>query len=185
MFHIKDDKRTQRSAALVMKGLARCLQSKPFCDITVSDLWRESGVSRATFYRLFDNVADVVAYQCEVLAAQIEERYRESGSRGAEGFLPFSIAFWLENHAVLEAVFASGRTDLLQAALQAHSAYLLEAFALPSLSEAEWEYGGAALTTMLGSLLMVWVRREKRETAPQLCSIYHTMVREAARLFGS
>ena len=62
MYHIKNDKRCLRSAALIADALERLLDQKIFADISVSDLQRESGVGRSTFYRLFDNIDDVVTY---------------------------------------------------------------------------------------------------------------------------
>lgn len=67
MYHIKEDKRTKKSAELLCSALNTCLQTKNFSDITIVDLQNESSVARATFYRLFDNTVDVLEYQCDQL----------------------------------------------------------------------------------------------------------------------
>lgn len=180
MFHIKTDKRSQRSARLILEALVTCLKRKPFEEITVSDLQRESGVSRATFYRLFDNLFDVLAYQCEVLTAALVRKYREDA--GETGFLPFSLAFWLENHMFLEAVFASGRGDILQSALRRHSDALLESFQLPAIPADEMDYFTSTVTAILSSVLMVWVRHGKRESAGELHQTYSRMMRLTGEL---
>ena len=61
MYHIKKDKRCQQSAQMIIEGLNQCLAEKEFAKITVSDIQRKTGVSRATFYRLFDDTSDVLA----------------------------------------------------------------------------------------------------------------------------
>ena len=58
MYHIKSDQRSQSSAAVIVRGLQECLKNTPLKSITVTDIHRVTGISRATFYRLF-------AMQCE------------------------------------------------------------------------------------------------------------------------
>lgn len=53
----KNDKRSTASARELVRGLMECLKEKPMNAITVSDIHRATGVSRATFYRLFDTPA--------------------------------------------------------------------------------------------------------------------------------
>lgn len=63
MYHVKDGKRTKESARLIVGGLHECLKMKKFESITVTDVQKQSTVGRATFYRLFDSVSDVLAYE--------------------------------------------------------------------------------------------------------------------------
>lgn len=65
MYHISDDPRTKRSARRICKALMECAGHKPFAEVTVSNLNKEHGISRTTFYRLFDNTVDVLEYACE------------------------------------------------------------------------------------------------------------------------
>lgn len=65
MYHISKDKRTIESARLIYEGLLECLKTKAFDQITVSDLQKESGVARSTFYRAFDNISDVLYWKCD------------------------------------------------------------------------------------------------------------------------
>lgn len=65
MYHIQKDIRAQKSAKLIGEGMLKCLGEKRFEEISVSDVQRASSVGRSTFYRLFDNTADVLAYLCD------------------------------------------------------------------------------------------------------------------------
>ena len=65
MYHIKNDKRSQKSAEKITLALYKCLDEKPFEDISVSEISRIAEVGRATFYRLYDNPTDILAYQCD------------------------------------------------------------------------------------------------------------------------
>ena len=63
MYHIKTDKRSQRSVKLFCEGLAEVLKKKDYQEISISDLCLETGMARTTFYRLFDIIDDVLLYQ--------------------------------------------------------------------------------------------------------------------------
>ena len=65
MYHIKSDKRSQASAVQIVRGLQECLKNTPLKAVTVSDIHRITGISRATFYRLFDTPEDVLVYQLD------------------------------------------------------------------------------------------------------------------------
>lgn len=65
MYHVSANVRAQRSAKAICTGLAQCLEEKPFEKITVKDVYDKCLVSRATFYRLFDGLTDVLQYECD------------------------------------------------------------------------------------------------------------------------
>lgn len=51
---MKQDIRVQMTRRMLKEGLLRCLSRKPLSLITVSDLSKEAGVNRATFYNHYD-----------------------------------------------------------------------------------------------------------------------------------
>lgn len=171
MVHIKDDPRSRKSAELIREGLERCLRRNSFTEITVTELIRESGVGRATFYRLFDNSCDVLAYQCDLLAGQLVEQFQNIPAEQKD-FLRFSLDFWLTHHASLEAVFASNRTDILQEAMLNHGEYLIQYFCWQEISQTEIDYFLATATSVLSSMLMVWIRHGKTEPAESVYQMY-------------
>ena len=42
----------------IKDGLIACIAVKPFAKVSVSDISAASGVTRATFYRIFDTTTD-------------------------------------------------------------------------------------------------------------------------------
>ena len=71
MYHISNDPRAQSSAKRICEALIDHAKAKPFSEITVSDLSRNYGISRTTFYRLFDNTVDVLDYACDQMGRSI------------------------------------------------------------------------------------------------------------------
>ena len=65
MYRIKNDKRSLNSIKLVSDGLVKCLETKEFDNISISDIQKTTYVSRATFYRYFDSTLDVLVYNID------------------------------------------------------------------------------------------------------------------------
>ena len=71
MYHISDDIRARKSAQRICDAVLAYSRRKPFADISISDLNKEYGISRTTFYRLFDNTVDVLEYSCDQMGREI------------------------------------------------------------------------------------------------------------------
>lgn len=172
MIKVGEDKRKKHSAEMLVNGLITCMETKDFTEINISDLQRASGVSRATFYRLFDDVQDVLAYQCQTMAAEIPEQYHVASVKNREGFLLFTLRYWLKQHRFLEAIFVSGRMDILQNALLENAAFLREEFPIEGIEPDTMDYLMSASMSILSGLLLTWMKHGKKETPEQLIEIF-------------
>ena len=89
---------------MICEGLGKCLEEKPFNKITVNDVYEKSFVSRATFYRLFDNLSDVLSYECDTLFAErlklIENRTFSDKKEQAL----YCIRIWLSHTSLVKAI---------------------------------------------------------------------------------
>ncbi|MGB0389158.1 MAG: helix-turn-helix domain-containing protein, partial [Ardenticatenaceae bacterium] len=65
MYHIKNDQRAIRVSQMLVDALVVLMGQKKFDQIKVSDLVKEAGVGRATFYRNFDMIEDVLRMRCD------------------------------------------------------------------------------------------------------------------------
>lgn len=110
MYHIKNDKRCRRSAALISGAFENLLAVKPFLEISVSDIQRESGVGRSTFYRLFDNIDDVVTY---LVDEYFKELAAEFSSLEWNEFIKAMLEGIIGREELYMNIITGGRTDLL------------------------------------------------------------------------
>ncbi|MCD8007756.1 MAG: hypothetical protein LUF68_02265 [Clostridiales bacterium] len=110
MYHIKNDKRVKKSAALVVQAMDAYLDTHEFSSLTITELCNISTIGRATFYRLFDNLEDVVAYKCELFAEEFSESV--SGYDIHEIQIHF-FAKWMENLKLLKLIMSLRRTDII------------------------------------------------------------------------
>ena len=181
MYHIANDKRAVRSAELVGNGMLKCLQIKDFTDITVTDVQKASTVGRATFYRLFDNTADVLSYLCDGIFEQAGAIYRELSAPDAEQTTLTFIRIWMENKVLLKAISDSNRMDFIY---RSHMKYLApvkdELFGKNEMDEAQTVYLMTMLTSCVSACLTAWLANGANESAEQM----HSRIKECFRTIG-
>lgn len=164
MYHIKDDKRSRASAAAIVKGLQECLSTMPMNAVTVTDIHRSSGVSRATFYRLFDTPEDVLHYQFDQMALEIQDQ------TSPELHLEQMIAQSMRYHELIHALVDNRRLDLLFEYTEKSFQNLDARHILfpESMDPMEQEYILTHLSISLVGILITWLRHGCRETPAQL-----------------
>lgn len=169
MYHISEDKRAIQSAKLVGNGLLSCLKQKNFADITVTDVQKASTVGRATFYRLFDNTADVLSYLCDGIFEQAGKAYKERNTLSADETTLMFIRIWMENKTLLKAIVDSNRMDFI---FRAHMNYLApskdEFFRESEMDDVQTTYLMTMLTACTSAVLTAWLGNGGKETAEQL-----------------
>jgi len=169
MYHVLKDKRAVKSAQLIWKGLEKCLQEKTIATVRVSDINEKSYVSRATFYRLFDSVQDVIVYECDCIFTEITmELDKGSFSSSKELFL-FFIRQWLRQKTLLKALVENNLTNILY---ETHlkNKELVKAIYVreKNMSEQEADYLVSVLTGIIPSVINVWYLHGQRESADEI-----------------
>lgn len=170
MYHIKSDKRSQASAAEIAQGLEVCLQSKPLQSITVSDIHRVTGISRATFYRLFDTPEDVLHYQFSQIAAAMVQQVEGNWTESPDKLLEAAIAMGMQNNDFLKAVVANGRFDLLYQYTEQNFRLLDEKRSIlpKNMEPIEREYLLSQLAMSMVAILITWSRNGRKETPAEV-----------------
>lgn len=137
---------TTEKAAMQQRRIEECLlaamQEKPVAEISVSGLCEQTGLSRKTFYRLFESKQDVLH---SLIDRTIREYIRYSlpqqivqGDASPE-LLSFYY-FWLEQRTLLDALSKNGISTMLydrciRHILQEEAESLRQFGVLPSLQE--------------------------------------------------
>ena len=162
MYHIKKDRRAWASARLICEALLHCLQTKPFHEITVSELQRVSSVSRSTFYRHFDSQSDVLELLCDLAFREIFQEFRRGTSIHRAIF-----HYWYEHSLLLGALVQSGQSDTFIRSFRRS----LKAAALPAvagLEGADLDYFLSTVACILLGILSTWIRRGRKESEEEL-----------------
>lgn len=170
MYHIKQDKRSQTSAAQIAQGMQECLKTTPLKAITVSDIHRATGISRATFYRLFDTPEDVLIYQMDQMTDGAAAVYDSGQQLSSRQLLEQTVSLGLQNHAFIRALVENGRHDLLFQYTEKSFRRLDEKKNIfpEDMEKAERDYVIAHLSMAMVATQITWSRNGQQETAKDL-----------------
>lgn len=170
MYHIKSDRRSQASAEEIVRGLQECLKTTPLKSITVSDIHRVTGISRSTFYRLFDNPEDVLIYQLDQMTAESADIYLTQKELSSVQLLEKTMELGLQNHDFLKALVENGRHDLLFAYTERNFRRLdrYKGFFPEDMTMKERNYVIAHMSMSMVANLITWARNGQQETVQDI-----------------
>ncbi|MBO4446830.1 MAG: TetR/AcrR family transcriptional regulator [Bacteroidales bacterium] len=172
MYRVKDDKRVQTSVQRIFDGLDACLDSKNFNDISVSDISTAAGISRATFYRLFDSPSDILAYICDQLVIGNVRNYLDSSISSIHEFRIRLVDYWLDRYDLVNIILKSQRDDLLFNAVwkfSGDSTINRSGYLTP----AEMDYVKAVTFALMRSILMVYGQHGRKERADDILALFY------------
>ncbi len=110
------DMRFAVTERMLREGMLRCLEAKPLSKITVSDLCRESGINRSTYYNHYDSPAlilkEISFEHAEKLSSIYESRCtpRKNDDRAA---LEACLIYIAERKAELKILFSENAENYL------------------------------------------------------------------------
>ena len=171
MYHIREDKRQQKSAVRLMKGLTECLKTSKMSDISVSELCSNSGVSRSTFYRMFDTPIDLLEYTSNCYIEKAIADYSTEVFKTEDDFVMYTLMYWKNHTDIFEAIISCRRIDIIQKSFEDHSEMLVPMLE-NNFTEDELAYVRAAAAGLITGLLSLWIARGKKETPAQLFEVY-------------
>ena len=158
MYHIPEDKRALRSAERLYQGLMDCLRFERLTDAAVVEVTRKSGVSRSTFYRLFDTVVDILVWHCEGMILEGIQRAKSADDRSIRTSFLFFASAWTEHRRLLEVLLENERMDILYSA---HGKYMSEIsgiFLAEQDMDAEQEaYLSALMVAIIPAVYQFWI----------------------------
>lgn len=183
MYHIKSDKRSQTSAKLICEAMLRCLEIKPFSDISIVDLQKESTVGRSTFYRLFDRTEDVLEYLYEQRIQEIYNGYHLLPAEKRPSFTLYILNDLYRNSAVLEVLI---KNSLIQPIQKVHNkyipVYIREELGNDNIMSVTEDYACSLFSSLVVGIISVWIHHNKRETPDELYHMLRTYLHTMARI---
>lgn len=169
MYHIKPDKRSETSAAMLYEALAACLKEKPFEEISITEVVTRATNSRSTFYRNFDELTDILSWKCDRQFAEVLEGYVTEGVQENLGLLEYVFAYWQAHSEVLEILLSMKRTDIIYESFTKNSAPVMALLRTRvNLPKEQEEYFMAVRIGVFVGVVQTWLRNGKKENAHQL-----------------
>ena len=183
MYHIKSDKRSQTSAKLICDAMLRCLDEKPFSEITIVDLQKESTVGRSTFYRLFDHTEDVLEYLYEQRIQKIYNGYHLLSEDKRPSFTLYILNDLYANSSVLEILI---KNNLIRPMQKVHNkyipVYIREELGNDNFLSITEDYACSLFSSLVVGIISVWIHHDKRETPEELHHMLQMYLHTLARI---
>ncbi|MGN0709747.1 MAG: TetR/AcrR family transcriptional regulator [Anaerovoracaceae bacterium] len=177
MYHLKDDIRAERSAQMLYDALMEVIKTKPFRKVTVSDLSQVSTVSRATFYRNFDEIVDILYWQCDRLFHEVLTDFTESDPDLSQEdvLLEYVLSFWMEpgRMKLLEILMDSGRIDIIYNGFVNNAPILMDFLKEKNvpMSTDNYEYFISVRAGFFVGIIRAWIMTGKKQTPEELSGI--------------
>lgn len=163
MYHIPNDARAQKSAKLICEGLGRCLEKKPLSEIRINDIHDECFVSRATFYRLFDTITDVLVYECNSIFDKRLQTIENKNFRNKEEQALYCINIWLSHRPLIKALVENDLGWILYKTHAKNAESLKKLYSFPYNDEKQYDYFLTILSSMIIACLYVYFKHGESE----------------------
>ena len=109
MYHVSSNKKSQNSANSIVEALISLTKNTKVDDMTITKLCSLSNVSRTTFYRLFDNIEDIIQYKIESIFQSIIH----TKAKDYEGGFIDTANIFIQNSQFIDLLFDNNKIDLL------------------------------------------------------------------------
>lgn len=179
MYHIKDDLRAEKSAELLYAGLRQCMEKKPFDKVKILDITKESTVSRATFYRNFDAVIDILYWKCDQLFQTVLGDYvaGQPSLKQEDGLIRYVFTFWMQHTDILEILIEQGRIDIIYNSFLNNANivmdYISSKVEIPAFN---YKYFISTRVGVFIGVFQTWIENGKQETADELIHILNSQM---------
>lgn len=178
MYRITDDPRSIQSRKMLYDGLIQLMCEREFANITVTDLVKVAKVGRATFYRNFDTIEDILRLRCDQICEGFVEYYREYRQQNkTEPHFPRlkpMLRYFDEHSDMIELLMQANQLQILAIAIRRSFEPFLEKF------EVEETYAGYSLRIRIGfamSVLVHWIETGKQQAPDELADMLSEMMK--------
>lgn len=182
MYHIHSDKRVNQSVESIGKALHQLIAATPYRQISVTALAKEAGVSKATFYRSFDTIDDVLRYETDqaveqMIAYMMDQRALRQAT-GEMGFFHAFFLFWTAHSQAAEVLMATGTTSLLTDAFARALHRNMEFFRRHiHIDDKAAPYFIATRAATLSAVLVCWLEEKPRTHPDEMPAIMAQLIR--------
>ena len=169
MYHVSNDKRARKSAELIWQGLEKCLKEKTLDKIRITDINEKSYISRATFYRLFDTVQDVIAYECDCIYVQLAENMNNAVFESRKESFLYLINEWIKQEVLIKTLVENNMISVIFDTHMKNSELMKEIFLKDEkVSDVEADYLVSILANIIPAAVNVWYLHGRKESPEQI-----------------
>lgn len=178
MYHLSSNIKTHQSAKLIYDALCEIILEKDYSTITIKELVERAGVGRATFYRLFDSIKDVLQYRCDAAFIELRQyiiNYRISKKlsepTSSTSLLKPLLRFWYLDSVIIEVIIKANALDVLLDNLESLFEQVFSRLDNQENQNFHKDYFVSIRTGILFNILVKWVKNKKNIPPDELADI--------------
>lgn len=176
MYHIKEDKRTKITTQLISEALTSLILENQWEKLTITALVNRAQVGRATFYRSFDFVEDVLKFQVDKAMDELFH-YIYNQIKQLPYFYEIDLynlffKYWDQHDILLKVLIMSNQRPLFKN--QFNSLYIQKLSFVQKLLKIEhshWSYFVVLRSAILSDGLFEWIQKGKKESTEEISKI--------------
>ncbi len=173
----KTDLRVKYTKDLTFEALTTLLKDHDYSDIKISDIIKQSGISRATFYRNFTSKEDVVLHKVKQLFNDFYNRLiiRYEGQNNLNEQVLIKIFFEMvdQSEEVIDAVIKSNlEYSMVDGILEIIKYHRDRFYELVKTDKKSEDYTMEIVSSSVWTLLSRWHKTGKEEPSSELAQIY-------------
>ncbi len=184
MYHIKNDKRAKQSSKLIFNALKSLLEEKPYDSISITQITQTANIGRATFYRNFDSVDDVLVYEIDKKFKMLQnfiQNFRGDPTMG-RSMLRLTIEFWDIHADLIELLQSADRTYLLFSPMCSIIREYKDFFAGEKYDKPDMDFIIELRAHVITLIVSKWIASGKLITCQQLIKLAIEQVKRAAEI---
>ena len=176
-------RRKTKTEQRIREALTHLLRTKGFEALTVSDVAREAGINRGTFYAHYTDKFDLLNKQIELAIAELTDiLLAPSPEPPGDDLVPRvnvlrALCYVRDNYSFVSALTKDGTDSRLETHVKDALEQLIErearrypAFTL-SYRGLPRDYGRTVLLSSITAIIWLWIRKACTETPEQICDI--------------
>ena len=177
--------RNTQTEARIRQAITALLPQKGLAGMTVSDVCREAGINRGTFYLHYEDKYDLYEKQCDAVFAELEAILLAPGADPGEADIvprdriEAALAYVRGNYALVAALTENGTSVELQERMKGVLGELIERSAREhglslSFGGVPHDYGREMLLGGVTAVIWLWLRKGCVEEPAQIADIIWT-----------
>lgn len=175
MYHIKNDKRSIQTSKFIYNALSSLLEEKKYKDIKITEVIERSQVSRATFYRNYDSLDDILRYELDQKFIKLSEYLYANykSNKNTNKVHPLSLLkpflrFWYLDSLILEQFLATNKKEIIIDNILRTTKNLLDKSNIEYKENKFYDYMLNIRANIIFSVLETWVLNDKNLAPDEL-----------------
>ncbi len=169
---------SKRSISLLVETLLKLMKNKSFRDITISEITKEAGLVRNTFYAHFKSKEDIISYYMYIVFKSELETLISNNDTASKDLVSLFYEIWVKKSEFLILLKENEMLNILNE-FEKHIELLgldVYIFEFCKVSEKANEYASTFYANALLSILKRWIETGMKESPEELTNIFKELL---------